>query len=96
METLARELGPQGLTVLAVNHKEGPALVSGFVRERGLGFPVLLDAEGAVAERYRVIGLPATYLVDRRGAVVATVLGLRDWSGREARAYLRGLLAARS
>jgi peroxiredoxin len=93
LETLARELGPQGLTVVGVNLKESRSQIDAFVRERGLGFPMLMDAEGLVSERYQVFALPVTVLVDRRGMLVGTVLGIRDWVGSDARAYLGRLLA---
>ena len=53
---------------------------------------MLLDTAGQAAERYQVFALPATFLVDRRGMVVGTVLGIRDWVGPDARAYLGQLL----
>jgi peroxiredoxin len=79
---------------VAVNFKESEEPVRRFVQAYALTFPVLLDADGAVAGGYRALGLPATYLIDRRGALVGTVLGLRDWTSPEARAYLGELLAA--
>jgi thiol-disulfide isomerase/thioredoxin len=93
LEALARELGGQGLVVLTVNFEEAPETVRTFVREVGLTLPVLLDADGAVARRYRVTALPASFLVARDGALVGSVLGYRDWRGAAARAYLQGLLA---
>jgi thiol-disulfide isomerase/thioredoxin len=93
LETLARELGPRGFTVVGVNFKESKREVEAFVKEHGLGFPMLLDGEGRASERYQVFALPVTFLVDRRGMVVGTVLGVRDWVGPDARAYLGQLLA---
>jgi thiol-disulfide isomerase/thioredoxin len=92
LETLARELGPRGLTVVGVNYKESQADVQAFVREQKLGFPILLDDAGEVAKRYQVFALPVSVLVDRRGMIVGTVLGIRDWVGPDARAYLHQLL----
>ncbi len=41
-----------------------------FIEGNGFTFPVLFDtADGAVAERYRVRGLPATFFIDREGVV---------------------------
>ena len=93
LETLARELGPRGLTVVGVNFKESRSQVEAFIQEHKLTFPMLLDSTGQVAERYQVFALPVTFLVDRRGMVVGTVLGIRDWVGPDARAYLGQLLA---
>lgn len=92
LETLARELGPRGLAVVGVNFMESKGKVEVFVKEHGLRFPILLDADGRVSERYQVFALPVTFLVDRRGMLVATVLGIRDWTGPDARAYLDQLL----
>lgn len=94
LATLARELGPRGLAVIGVNYKEARATVEAFVREQGLSFPILLDEDGAAGAGAQVFALPTTLVVDRRGLLVGTVLGIRDWTGRDARAYLRAVLAA--
>ncbi len=96
IEALARELEGRGLSVLAVNHQEPAAAVGGFVRRYGLTLPVLLDPRGEVGERYHVVALPATFLIDPRGSLVGAALGFRDWSGPAARTYLEELLSARS
>jgi peroxiredoxin len=92
IQALAGELEKQGLVVLAVNYEESPETVRAFIRETGLTLRVLLDPDGAVARRYRVAGLPASFFVDRRGALVGSVLGFRDWRGTAARGYVDGLL----
>jgi hypothetical protein len=53
---------------------------------------VLLDKQGQVAERYQVHALPVTFVVNRRGMIVGTVLGSRDWIGPDARGYVGQLL----
>jgi thiol-disulfide isomerase/thioredoxin len=93
LQALAQELGPRGLAVVGVNLKEPREKVEAFVQELGLRFPMLLDAEGRAGERYHVYALPTTFVVDRRGNVVGTILGIRDWLGPDARAYLGRLLA---
>ena len=92
LETLARELGPRGLTVVGVNFKESRREVEAFMKEHRLTFPMLLDVDGGVSQRYQVFALPVTFLVDRRGMLVGTVLGIRDWGGPDAQAYLGRLL----
>jgi thiol-disulfide isomerase/thioredoxin len=92
LETLAREFGPRGLAVVGVNFKEPKPQVQAFMRDNGLGFPTLLDVEGEVAKRYQVFALPVTFVVDRRGMLAGSVLGIRDWTGPGARAYFGRLL----
>jgi len=90
--TLATDLGPRGLAVIAVNYKEAKPAIEAFLREAKLTIPVLLDKDGKVAERYQVYALPATFVVNRRGMVVGMALGSRDWVGPDARDYLGKLL----
>jgi peroxiredoxin len=93
LQRVARELGPRGLAVVGVSFKETRSKVEAFVREHELRFPVLLDTEGQTGERYQVFALPVTFVVDRGGTLAGTVLGIRDWAGPDARAYLGRLLA---
>jgi peroxiredoxin len=90
---LATELGPRGLTVVGVNFKESKPEIEAFIRKHKLTIPMLLDREGRVAEQYQVFALPVTFVVDRRGKLAGTVVGIRDWIGPDARGYLGQLLA---
>jgi thiol-disulfide isomerase/thioredoxin len=94
MQALAADLASRGLALVTVNYQETAERIRPFVREIRLDAPVALDGDGAVAQRYRVVGLPATYLIDRRGALVGSILGYRDWRQSAARVYLERLLAA--
>lgn len=67
----------QGLEVLAVNstYQDSEANAAAFVRELGLTFPILLDRDGGVSNRYQLRALPTTYFVDRRGLIRSIVPG---------------------
>jgi hypothetical protein len=39
------------------------------MRERGLTLEVPMDGDGAVADRYKVQGIPTSLLIDRDGVV---------------------------
>ncbi|MEI6779060.1 MAG: TlpA disulfide reductase family protein [Chloroflexales bacterium] len=64
----------QGFTVVAVTANETPANVTSFFKERGLGFPALLD-DGRVHTAYRASGLPSSFFIDRQGVVRAIYRG---------------------
>ncbi len=97
MERLYRRYNGRGFTVLAFSvDSEGASVVAPFVKTHGLTFPVALDSKMAVAERYRVRGLPTTFLVDRRGNLVAVAMGPREWDGPAARALVEHLLKEKS
>jgi peroxiredoxin len=92
MERLYRELGGQGLRMLAVNEKESAAQVANFIRGYGLSFPALLDTDGKVASAYRVWGLPATYLIDGTGRIIGMKSGPKEWASRDVVDAFRRLL----
>ena len=73
--------------MLAINELESEDSVAAFVREFGLGFPVLLDRDGAVAGKLRVLGLPTTFFIDRDGVVSVAKVGEMD------RAYIASEIA---
>ncbi|HEY81646.1 MAG TPA: TlpA family protein disulfide reductase [Caldilineae bacterium] len=66
---------PGGLVVLGVNQAEARAVVQAYLDELGLTFPVVLDAQYEVAERYSVNSLPTTFFIDREGVIRDMVVG---------------------
>ncbi len=92
MERLYKEFRDQGFTVLAIDIRESPKEVARFMKEYRLSFPALLDVDGEVSSRYRVQGIPTTFLVDRSGRIIGSAMGARDWASPEGKALIRSLL----
>lgn len=91
---LYTELRDRGLEVRLISFREDPELVAKTVRERGYVAPVLIDKSGEVTGRaYGVFGPPTAYLIDRRGQLVARIVGGRDWSSPGARKLVLDALA---
>jgi len=64
-----------------VSFREDAALVKRTAAERGYAAPVLVDQKGDVTGiSYGVFGPPTAYLIDRRGRIVARIVGERDWA----------------
>jgi peroxiredoxin len=49
--------------------------VKNFVDEHGINYSILLDPEQKVYRDYRLIGLPASFLLDPRGRIMKTYIG---------------------
>ena len=93
MERLYQKLRDRGFVLLAVSQDEGgKAAVEPFVRDLGLTFPVLVDPEHQVGDRYQVWGYPESFIIDREGRVVERVIGPRDWTSPQQVAALERLL----
>lgn len=75
IEKFYRLLGPEGFEVLAVNVKQSAPVAQAFIGQMDLTFPVPLDPEGRMAERYGVYAIPTNFLIDRRGVIREILIG---------------------
>ena len=76
LQAAYEELADEGLEILAVNRGESPERVQAFRDEFGLTFPLLLDpGETITADQYQVTAMPTTYVLDRKGVIVARHAG---------------------
>jgi len=80
LERLRDALRGRPFEVLAVNVAEGESRVKRFLADVPLRLPVLLDRNGEAQRAWRVRGLPATFLLDREGAIRSWYLGELDWA----------------
>jgi peroxiredoxin len=69
------ERSEPGLVILAINIGESLTTVEEFMRDYNLSFPVLLDLEGNVAEKYNIRGIPTTYFIDSDGIIRDIMIG---------------------
>lgn len=94
LEAVKEHMEGKPFEMLAVSVDEGgwPA-INRFLREQPLTMTIALDARSEVAERYGVSILPQTYLIDKKGMVVESYTGPRDWMApsviREVERYLQ-------
>lgn len=93
LQQVQDELADEGLVVLAVDVEEEPRLAANFMRSMGLRLPVLFDLGGDVADHYRIVSYPTTYLVDPEGRLAAVKRGAYD-SEQELRGALARILPA--
>ncbi|MGD9763873.1 MAG: TlpA disulfide reductase family protein [Candidatus Binatia bacterium] len=93
MEALYRRYRGSDFAMLAVSEDaEGAAVVSPFVRDLELTFPILLDTENRLPGRYGVTGFPETFVIGRDGQVLRHVIGPAEWDSPEMLAYFESLL----
>ena len=69
------EHADEGLVVVAVNMQEGKGIVRPFADDYGMDFPITVDRDGEVGDRYRLLGLPTTYFIDRDGVIRSIFTG---------------------
>ena len=88
MPTFARwqqQYGPQGLQVIGISMDDEPAAARKVVRKLKLNYPVAMG-DATLGERYGgVLGLPLTFLIDRRGVIQAEFSGEPNLNAMEER-----------
>jgi thiol-disulfide isomerase/thioredoxin len=92
MEALYQRFRGGDLEFLAVDIQESPDEVAAFMKDFGLNFPAALDSTGRISGEYGVRGIPTTFIIDREGGIVASVVGGRDWNTQEVIAALETLI----
>jgi len=78
MNAMQARHGGEGLTVVGVNVDKRPADAARFLGDVPARFTVVYDPGGATPSAYGVKGMPSSYLIDRRGNVVAVEDGFHD------------------
>lgn len=68
--------GSDKLTILGIDVQEPEDLVSAYLDELGLTFPVVLDESGGQLSAYGIRSLPTTVLIDEAGKVVTIHRGV--------------------
>ncbi|MBI3741813.1 MAG: TlpA family protein disulfide reductase [Chloroflexi bacterium] len=67
----------KNLVVLGVRIQDdaGPDVVTKFLRELGVTFPIVNDIDGVATNAYRIRGLPTNVFIDRNGVIQDMILG---------------------
>jgi peroxiredoxin len=93
LESLYRELKGQSdfeLVTVSVD-QQGWNSISPFLKSNSYDIPVLSDSSNRVSSSYGISGIPATFIVDRRGRIVWDCAGGLDWSNDSLKSALKGL-----
>ncbi len=66
--------------------------VKEFIDKHRYTFPVLTDPKGLTLDLYKVKGIPATILIDKKGRIIGRAIGPRDWNHTDIHTLLKVLL----
>jgi len=95
IEWLYQRYRDKGFTVIAISVDSDIVAVPPFIKQNQLTFPICHDPKRALADRYGVRALPSSFLIDRKGNLVALAIGPRAWDTKPAYAVIETLLNSR-
>lgn len=92
LQRLKEKMAGRPFVMLGVNSGEPPADLEEFLKLVRVDFDILLDSDSAVTRRWKVFGLPTSFLVDRQGQVRYSLTGTTEWDGGDAVMRIEELL----
>ncbi|MDR2730428.1 MAG: TlpA family protein disulfide reductase [Treponema sp.] len=92
MEAVYQKLKNSGLEILAVNLGDSEREVSAFMKKYNLTFPAVLDERNITGNYYSIQAIPTTYIIDRRGLIIARLIGSTNWNTPEVISALETVL----
>ena len=94
LDAFSQKYKKENLEVLAVSVDTLPKeKVAEFVKAFNLSFQVFLDPSSEMSDKFAVNSLPATFVVNPEGLVVAHALGARNWMDPVIQDYFAELMS---
>jgi len=95
LQKLHEDYADAGLVVVgaSIDRGQAEASVRRFLKERDLTFTILLDPDQTVAQRFRTLGVPETFLIGRNGVIDHRWIGEFDPTAPQVRERVENLLA---
>jgi len=89
LSRLKDSLAKDGVQVVTIGIQDDPSSLEGALRKSGASFPLYVDKEGQLASRFKIAGVPETFLLNAEGKFVlfddptqgptVRLMGPRDW-----------------
>lgn len=95
MERLRVKMYGRPLEIVALASADPLKEVQAFLATMPLGFPILLDPDGANTRRWKVYALPTTFLLDAEGRIRYALRGGVEWDEGDALAAVELLVVER-
>lgn len=94
MQRLKEKMAGKGFSILAVNMAEEKQNVDAFFAKHKIkiDFPVLLDPEGEVVEKWMISAVPTTFIIDPKGKIRYALYGGLEWDSDDVIKTLNDLM----
>ncbi|WP_081150955.1 TlpA disulfide reductase family protein [Cognaticolwellia beringensis] len=75
MNNLKAQYQEQGLTIISINLDHSRELADEFLMTIPANFPVIYDPKGLIARKYKLKGMPSSFIINRQGQIVSGHVG---------------------
>ncbi|MBU2880484.1 TlpA family protein disulfide reductase [Psychrosphaera sp. B3R10] len=67
MNQIKSDFGAESFTVISVNLDEERQLADEFLLQNTANFAVVFNPTGSIAEQYKILGMPSSFIIDKTG-----------------------------
>lgn len=92
LNRLASLYSDKEFSVVSIDFRESDKVISDFVGEIPVEFPILLDPDGRVAMDWNVFSFPSSFILDRQGKIRYSINRAIEWNTPEVFTIIDGLL----
>lgn len=78
MNNLKAQYQAQGLSIISINLDHSKALADEFLSQNRADFPVIYDPKGLIARKYKLKGMPSSFIINRQGQIVSAHIGFNQ------------------
>jgi thiol-disulfide isomerase/thioredoxin len=71
----AKSLRPGDSALIGIDVNDDRQAALGFIRQFGVRYAIVADPSATIAVRYRIPGIPTTFVIDREGRIAGRLLG---------------------
>jgi len=79
MQRAWQQLQKEGIQMLGIDVGEDEETIFQFLSDYPVEFPLLMDSDSSIIEKWGVQGLPTTYVIDPQGRIIYRAIGGREW-----------------
>ncbi len=80
IEKLQEQMQDEDFVILTVSLGESKKNVQGFIDQGSYSVNVILDSNKELLPAYGIKGIPATFVIDKKGMIMGKALGPRRWA----------------
>ena len=92
MAEMKKKYGAKGLEIVAVNLDKERTAADKFLKDMEINFIVAFDSSGDTAEKYKLRGMPVSYLISRDGYIQAPHPGFHEKDKEKHEVAIKNLL----
>ena len=93
MNELQQKYQAQGLEIISINLDHDRNLADEFLKQNSATFSVIYDAAGLIARKYKLKGMPSSFIIDRTGRLASAHVGFNKEKSLAYEQEIKQLLA---